>query len=289
MADRAWEVPAAGGSVLDRWPEIAAAVAPQLPSHVVAVAFHPESGQLDLRPDSAAYATQLRLISARIVATVNSAVGTDAVRTVRVLPAGAGPESRTAQPDPAASRTPEAPVKAREMASVGYRQGLAAHQTAAPRAASMRRSRKRWSGRRGRCARSASRRFPSLTTLRSMSWPRSRRPASSVVVRPTLPIRPRFAGRGRNEQVTRPGRRPWFGVRGRFGRQHEGTVLASGVRAARYRPGRACVSNGEIVYGSWNEGEPWKVRSMSSARPTRPSPRSECRLIRSGACGKSSP
>ncbi|MET8957611.1 hypothetical protein [Streptomyces sp. NPDC004533] len=33
MADRAWELPAASGSVLDRWPDIAAAVA-----------FHPETG-----------------------------------------------------------------------------------------------------------------------------------------------------------------------------------------------------------------------------------------------------
>ncbi|MFE7113600.1 DciA family protein [Streptomyces sp. NPDC057575] len=67
MADRAWELPAAGGTVLERWPDISAAVAPQLPDHVQAVAFHPETGQLDLRPDSPAYATQLRLISARIV------------------------------------------------------------------------------------------------------------------------------------------------------------------------------------------------------------------------------
>ncbi|MGW3208349.1 hypothetical protein [Streptomyces sp. NPDC001135] len=57
-ADRAWELPAAGASVLDRWPETAAAVALQLPSHVVTVAFHPESGQPGLRPDSAAYASQ---------------------------------------------------------------------------------------------------------------------------------------------------------------------------------------------------------------------------------------
>ncbi|MFI0193056.1 DciA family protein [Streptomyces sp. NPDC017082] len=88
MADRAWELPAAGGSVLDQWPDIAAAVAPQLPHHVAAVAFHPETGQLDLRPDSSAYATQLRLITARIVATANEAAGTEAVRTVRVLPPG---------------------------------------------------------------------------------------------------------------------------------------------------------------------------------------------------------
>lgn len=37
----------------------------RLPNQVRAVAFHPETGQLDLRPDSPAYATQLRLISSQ--------------------------------------------------------------------------------------------------------------------------------------------------------------------------------------------------------------------------------
>ncbi|MGW1171999.1 DciA family protein [Streptomyces sp. NPDC002550] len=130
MADRAWELPAAGANALNQWPDIAAAVSPRLPDHVQAVAFHPETGQLDLRPDSPAYATQLRLISARIVATVNQAAGTDAVRTVRVLPVGAAPGPRTTQSAPAAA--PEVPVKTREMASEGFRQALAAHQAARP-------------------------------------------------------------------------------------------------------------------------------------------------------------
>lgn len=133
MADRAWELPAAGGSVLDRWPDIAAAVAPQLPHHVAAVAFHPETRQLDLRPDSPAYATQLRLITARIVATANTSVGTDAVRTVRVLPPGAAPVPWTAPEAPAAAPTaPQAPVKTREMGSPGFHQALAAHQAVVP-------------------------------------------------------------------------------------------------------------------------------------------------------------
>ncbi|MEY9997308.1 putative nucleic acid-binding Zn ribbon protein [Streptomyces sp. V4I8] len=132
MADRAWDLPAAGGTVLDRWPDIAAAISPQLPLHVTAVSFHPETGQLDLRPDSSAYATQLRLISARIVATVNSAVGTDTVRTIRVLAVGSTPAPRTTQPAPAAAATPEAPVKTRQTASPGYKEALAAHQAVAP-------------------------------------------------------------------------------------------------------------------------------------------------------------
>ncbi|MGA4966973.1 DciA family protein [Streptomyces pseudogriseolus] len=132
MADRAWDLPVAGGSVLDRWPDIAAAVSPQLPDHVSAIAFHPETGHLDLRPDSSAYATQLRLISARIVAAANEAVRTDAVRSIRVLAVGAAPAPRT-PPEPAtAPDIPPAPVKTREIASPGFHQALAAHQAVAP-------------------------------------------------------------------------------------------------------------------------------------------------------------
>lgn len=135
MADRASELPAAGGSVLDRWPDIAAAIAPQLPDHVQAVAFHPATGQLVLRPDSPAYATQLRLISARIVAAANESAGTGAVRAVRVLAVGATAAARTvphAPVTPTAPAAPAAPVKTRQMASSGFREALAAHQSAVP-------------------------------------------------------------------------------------------------------------------------------------------------------------
>ncbi|MFE3144282.1 DciA family protein [Streptomyces scopuliridis] len=133
MADRAWDIPAAGGSVLDQWPDIAAAISPTLREHVAAVAFHAENGQLDLRPDSPAYATQLRLIGARIVAAANDAVGTAAVQTVRVLAVGAtaAPQPRTVDTVPATgAAVPEMPVKTRDMASGGFHQALAAHQSA---------------------------------------------------------------------------------------------------------------------------------------------------------------
>ncbi|MFJ6053616.1 DciA family protein [Streptomyces sp. NPDC092307] len=136
MDDRAWDVPTAGGSILEQWPAIAAAVAPQLPAHVQAVAFHAESGQLDLRPDSPAYATQLRLLGARVVSAANDIVGIIAVRTVRVLPVGAVPAPRTAPQDtvPAAAApdVPAVPVKTREMASPGFHRALAAHQAVVP-------------------------------------------------------------------------------------------------------------------------------------------------------------
>ncbi|MEU7038813.1 DciA family protein [Streptomyces sp. NPDC046237] len=133
MADRAWDIPAAGGSILEQWPAIAAALSPKLAAHVQAVAFHAESGQLDLRPDSPAYAAQLRLISARIVAAANDAVGTQAVRTVRVLAVGAtAAPAREAVPATSAAAAPQAPVKTRDMAPPGFHRALTAHQ-AVPR------------------------------------------------------------------------------------------------------------------------------------------------------------
>ncbi|WP_225986971.1 DciA family protein [Streptomyces spectabilis] len=124
---------------------IAAAIAPQLPDHVQAVALHPEAGQLDLRPDSPAFATWLRLISARIVAAANEAVRTYAVRTVRVLAVGAAPASRVpAQTPVAGPKVPQTPMKTRAMASPRTRPSL-------PRAVSIRRSQRRCSGRPGQC------------------------------------------------------------------------------------------------------------------------------------------
>jgi predicted nucleic acid-binding Zn ribbon protein len=65
VTERAWEVPAAGGTVLQQWPDIAPGLAP----HVRAVAFDAEHGRLDLLPDSPAYATELRVSTARLTRT----------------------------------------------------------------------------------------------------------------------------------------------------------------------------------------------------------------------------
>ncbi|MFD3680587.1 DciA family protein [Streptomyces sp. NPDC058613] len=134
LADRAWDIPAAGGGVLDQWPDIADAVTANLSAHVTATAYNTDTGQLDLRPDSPAYATQLRLLSARIIATANDRAGTQAVRTIRVLAIGhtAVPEPRTPAPAPTTSAGPEAPVRTRDMAPAGFHRALAAHQ-AVPR------------------------------------------------------------------------------------------------------------------------------------------------------------
>ncbi|MEV7657948.1 DciA family protein [Streptomyces anulatus] len=132
MTDRAWELPAAGGTVLDRWPDIAATITPHLAGRVQALAFHAETGQLDLLPESPAYATQLRLISARIITAANETTGTGTVRTIRVLPPGTAPADRSPRPTPpvpapVAPEAPEAPVKTRETAADGYHQALTAH------------------------------------------------------------------------------------------------------------------------------------------------------------------
>ncbi|GLX47161.1 hypothetical protein Shyhy01_01110 [Streptomyces hygroscopicus subsp. hygroscopicus] len=56
-------------------------------------------------PDSPAYATRLRLITERIVATANESAGADAVRTVRVLPPGSAPRNGLPGKPDAASRS----------------------------------------------------------------------------------------------------------------------------------------------------------------------------------------
>ncbi|MFJ3505720.1 DciA family protein [Streptomyces sp. NPDC090135] len=126
IAERAWDVPASGGSILDQWPDIAAAVAPNLAAHAIAVAFDSPTGRLDLRPDSPAYGTQLRLLTARIIDAANQQAGRSVVREVRILPAGA-PAPVACSEHAVASRPvtgPVGPVKTRENASAGYRRTL---------------------------------------------------------------------------------------------------------------------------------------------------------------------
>lgn len=200
MADRAWELPAAGGSVLDQWPDTAAAVTPQLPHHVEAVAFHPETGQLDLRPDSPGYATQLRLITTRIVAAANEAAGTDVVRTVRVLPPSSAPAPPTS---PAA--TPDAPQ------GPGRRPAPATTRRSPPTrppgltGTSTRPSRRRSSRRPAPCASSVG--APSPTRTPTTSPARSKLPGHSGAARPQPPKRQPCAGPEPNALRVRPGRR----------------------------------------------------------------------------------
>lgn len=71
MTERGWERPAAGGSVLNSWKEIAGADGSDLVKHVTAVRFDETTGQLDLAADSTAWATQTRLFGPQLVLRVN--------------------------------------------------------------------------------------------------------------------------------------------------------------------------------------------------------------------------
>lgn len=125
VTERAWEVPAAGGTVLQQWP----AIAPDLAPHVRAVGFDADTGRLDLLPDSPAYATQLRMSTTRLVTMANQAAGREAVRAIRVLPPGTHTSAPAADVPPKEAAPEQAgPVRTREDASGGYRQALAALQ-----------------------------------------------------------------------------------------------------------------------------------------------------------------
>ncbi|MGW2255152.1 DciA family protein [Kitasatospora sp. NPDC001660] len=130
VAERAWELSATGGNLLDQWP----AIAPELVDKVTATHFDPATGRLDLQPVSPAYGTQLRLLGSQLVARINAKLGTEAVRSIRVLaPRPLGPARTPAAPVPLPTVAPPpapAPVRTRDSASAGYRQALAALQAA---------------------------------------------------------------------------------------------------------------------------------------------------------------
>lgn len=84
VAERGWEVPAAVGGVVGRWPQI---VGPDIAAHCV-----PETvveGQLTVRADSTAWATQVRLLAPVLLRRLADELGPGIVRRVRVVgPAG---------------------------------------------------------------------------------------------------------------------------------------------------------------------------------------------------------
>ncbi|WP_053725186.1 DciA family protein [Streptomyces sp. WM6378] len=123
VAEQGWESPAAGGSVMDRWPTI---TTPEIAEHLRAVAYDHRAGRLDLVPSSNAWATQARLITAQLIQKANAAAGTEAVRHIRVLPVGARtPQAPTTPVEPAAP-APCGEVRTRESASAGYHRARAA-------------------------------------------------------------------------------------------------------------------------------------------------------------------
>ncbi|MFE7046525.1 DciA family protein, partial [Streptomyces atratus] len=126
VTERAWEIPAAGATLRERW----LAIAPELAGHVAAVAFDADSGRLTVCPESSAWATKARLEQARVVEAVNKAAGRTVVRALRILPPGAVPLPDRADIAPAPA-APIPPVQ-RRTPPEGYRRALKAHREATP-------------------------------------------------------------------------------------------------------------------------------------------------------------
>lgn len=146
LESRGWEAPAAGGSVIDQWPQIA----PELEGKARAVGYQPATGVLELAASSPAYATNLRLLEQQLVDRINTHLrdhraGPEPGRTSRgAEPPGPvrslhitqdtrpsrGPNHQV-QAAPAAPRQPadDTPPRTRETASPGYHRALTAHQT----------------------------------------------------------------------------------------------------------------------------------------------------------------
>ncbi len=131
MVQHAWEAPLAGGGLLDLWPTAVG----ELATHVTAVAFDHQTGRLDVRADSPAYATHVRTLAPALVATLNQAHGETILRSIRVLgthraqaAAGARPVARNQAP------APEPRIKTQEDASAGYLRALAQLQASRPSA-----------------------------------------------------------------------------------------------------------------------------------------------------------
>ena len=127
LAERGYTAPAAGGTICDQWPDIAAAVAPALARHTTATSFDADAGRLDITATSTSYATQARLMAGPLTNAANNHAGRSLVKTIRVL----NPNARSIDPAQVEARpapAPRGPIRTRETASAGYRQALAAHQ-----------------------------------------------------------------------------------------------------------------------------------------------------------------
>ncbi|GHD76249.1 hypothetical protein GCM10010317_092310 [Streptomyces mirabilis] len=127
VTERAWELPAAGASLRERW----AAIAPDFAGHVGAVGYDADSGRLTVCPESAAWATKLRLEQARVIGAANESAARTVVRGLRILAPGSVPAPELA--DVPSAFAAAVPVKTRETASDGYRRALEAYlRTAQP-------------------------------------------------------------------------------------------------------------------------------------------------------------
>ncbi|MGW7319632.1 DciA family protein [Streptomyces sp. NPDC054865] len=126
VTDRAWELPSAGGSLVDEWP----AVVTDLTGHVALAGYDPDTGELAVRPSSSPYATAVRLRTRQLIGNANHVMrSATAVRTIRILPPGTAP-SIPHQAEP--PRTTTAPATTSHQAEnyeqpAGYREAIAQH------------------------------------------------------------------------------------------------------------------------------------------------------------------
>lgn len=128
VAERAWDAPTDGGSLLDQW----SALVPELAGKVIPIHYNPATGILDVRPSSPAYATQLRLLGRQLVTRVNGKLGRTVIRDLRVLTPRTTPGT---DQSPVADRPtpPDAgPIRTRDDGCAGYHQALAAIQRTTP-------------------------------------------------------------------------------------------------------------------------------------------------------------
>ncbi|MGW3108476.1 DUF721 domain-containing protein [Streptomyces sp. NPDC001100] len=115
--------PASRSTLRQRWE----AIAPELAGHAVAVGFEADSGRLSVCPESAAWATKVRLEQARIVEAANVSADRTVSRSLRILAPGSASVSAPDDVAPQTAAAPNEPVRTRELASNGYHRDLAAH------------------------------------------------------------------------------------------------------------------------------------------------------------------
>jgi predicted nucleic acid-binding Zn ribbon protein len=122
--EQGWAVSLSAGSITDQWADLA----PELVGRVEPVHFNPETGCLDLRPASPAYATQLRMFGKALLDRINTELGKPTVQKLRILPVGPVAAAPAQQAAAVAQRAPavQAPVRTRDTACDGYKTALAA-------------------------------------------------------------------------------------------------------------------------------------------------------------------